>query len=179
MAVQMLHHVAYRCTDAGETAEFYTKLLGLEYYAAVSEDTVPSTGEKCPYMHIFFAMKDGSCIAFFEVPESPPALEDTNTPAWVQHLALVVESEEELLERKQALVDARVDVIGPTDHGFCRSIYFHDPSGHRLELTLRTETPEMMEKLRSTAPDMLAEWQRTKTVQRHASWVQEGNSAAE
>lgn len=179
MAVQMLHHVAYRCTDAGETAKFYTDILGLEYYAAVSEDTVPSTGEKCPYMHIFFAMKDGGCVAFFEVPESPPAMVDTNTPAWVQHLALVVESEEELLERKQALIDAGVDVIGPTDHGFCRSIYFHDPSGHRLELTLRTETPEMMEKLRSTAPDMLEEWQRTKTVQRHASWVHESNSAAE
>ena len=179
MAVQMLHHVAYRCNDAKETADFYIDILGLEYYAAVSEETVPSTGEKCPYMHIFFAMKDGGCVAFFEVPESPPAIEDTNTPHWVQHLALVVESEEELLEKKQALVDTGVDVIGPTDHGFCRSIYFHDPSGHRLELTLRTETPEMMEKLRSTAEPMLDEWTKTKSVQRHAAWVHEGGSAAE
>ena len=63
MAVQQLHHVAYRCNDAKETADFYTKLLGLEYYAAVSEDTIPSTGEKCLYMHIFFAMADGSVHA--------------------------------------------------------------------------------------------------------------------
>ena len=68
MAVTKLHHAAYRCNDAQETADFYTKYLGLEYYAAVSEEEVPSTGEKCPYMHIFFAMKDGSCVAFFEVP---------------------------------------------------------------------------------------------------------------
>ena len=68
MAVQQLHHVAYRCNDAKQTADFYIDILGLKYYAAVSEDTVPSTGEKCPYMHIFFAMADGSCVAFFEVP---------------------------------------------------------------------------------------------------------------
>tara|TARA_B100000945_G_scaffold285679_1_gene256127 strand:- start:229 stop:768 length:540 start_codon:yes stop_codon:yes gene_type:complete len=175
MAVQQLHHVAYRCKDAKETADFYVNLLGLEYYAAVSEETVPSTGEKCPYMHIFFAMKDGSCVAFFEVPGSPPAIEDINTPSWVQHLALVVEDEEEQLEKKKALEAAGVEVIGPTDHGFCKSIYFHDPNGHRLELTVRTETPEMMEKLRSSSEAMLDEWTKTKTVQSHASWVHEGN----
>ena len=98
MAVTKLHHAAYRCNDAQETADFYTKYLGLDYYAAVSEEDVPSTGEKCPYMHIFFAMKDGSCVAFFEVPASPPMQKDPNTPEWVQHLALNVESREELLE---------------------------------------------------------------------------------
>jgi glyoxylase I family protein len=69
---------------------------------------------------------------------------------------------------------AGVEVIGPTDHGFCKSIYFHDPNGHRLELTVRTETPEMMEKLRSSSEAMLDEWTKTKTVQNHASWVHEG-----
>ena len=61
-------------------------------------------------MHIFFAMKDGSCVAFFEVPGSPPAIEDTNTPSWVQHLALVVEDEEEQLEKKKALEAAGVEI---------------------------------------------------------------------
>ena len=171
MAVQQLHHVAYRCTDAKHTADFYIDILGLKYYAAVSEDTVPSTGEKCPYMHIFFAMADGSCVAFFEVPESPPAIKDTNTPEWVQHLALVVEDEEELLEKKAKLEAAGVDVIGPTDHGFCKSIYFFDPNGHRLELTVRTETPEMMERLSSSSAEMLEEWTKTKTVQKQAAWI--------
>ena len=63
MAVQQLLHVAYRCKDAKETADFYVNLLGLEYYAAVSEETVPSTGEKCPYLHKFFANKDVSSVA--------------------------------------------------------------------------------------------------------------------
>ena len=177
MAVQQLHHVAYRCNDAKETADFYTNLLGLEYYAAVSEDTIPSTGEKCLYMHIFFAMADGSCVAFFEVPEAPPAIKDTNTPAWVQHLALVVEDEDEQLEKKAKLEAAGVDVIGPTDHGFCKSIYFFDPNGHRLELTVRTATPEMMERLRSSSEPMLEKWTKTKTVQRDAAWVHDGTAA--
>ena len=178
MAVQQLHHVAYRCNDAKQTADFYIDILGLKYYAAVSEDTVPSTGEKCPYMHIFFAMADGSCVAFFEVPESPPAIKDTNTPEWVQHLALVVEDEEELLEKKAKLEAAGVDVIGPTDHGFCKSIYFFDPNGHRRELTVRTETPEMMERLSSSSAEMLEEWTKTKTVQKQAAWIH-GAGAAE
>jgi len=29
----------------------------------------------------------------------------------------------------------RVTVLGPVDHEFCHSIYFHDPNGIRLELT--------------------------------------------
>ena len=173
MAVKMLHHVAYRCNDAQETADFYTKLLGLEYYAAISEEEVPSTGEKCPYMHIFFAMKDGSCVAFFEVPQSPPMQKDPNTPDWVQHLALQVESREELLERKKILEDAGVDVIGPTNHGFCESIYFFDPSGHRMELTLHIGDQAMMDKLKSTAPVMLEKWNQTKQVQSDAAWVHE------
>ncbi len=173
MAVKMLHHVAYRCNDAQETADFYTKLLGLEYYAAISEEEVPSTGEKCPYMHIFFAMKDGSCVAFFEVPQSPPMQKDPNTPDWVQHLALQVESREELLERKKILEDAGVDVIGPTNHGFCESIYFFDPNGHRMELTLHIGDQAMMDKLKSTAPVMLEKWNQTKQVQSDAAWVHE------
>ena len=113
-----------------------------------------------------------------QVPESPPAIKDTNTPEWVQHLALVVEDGDELLEKKAKLEAAGVDVIGPTDHGFCQSIYFFDPNGHRLELTVRTETPEMMERLSSSSAEMLEEWTKTKTVQKHAAWIH-GAGAAE
>ena len=44
MAVTKLHHAAYRCNDAQETADFYTKYLGLEYYAAVAEEDVLDVG---------------------------------------------------------------------------------------------------------------------------------------
>jgi glyoxylase I family protein len=48
MDIKSLHHVAYRCKDAKQTAEFYTEVLGLEYAMAMAEDRVPSTGEQSP-----------------------------------------------------------------------------------------------------------------------------------
>lgn len=162
MQVKSLHHVAYRCKDAKETAAFYTKGLGLKYSMAVSNDTVLSTGEYSPHFHIFFEMEDGSHVAFFEVPESEPMGFDPNTPDWVQHLALRVDSMEDLLDAKQRLEGMGVEVLGPADHRICQSIYFRDPSGHRLELSFPTQTPEMTEALESAADDMLEEWDRTK-----------------
>src|SRR3970040_414574 len=103
MDIKSLHHVAYRCKDAKQTADFYTKVLGLEYAMAVSEDRVPSTGEEHPYMHIFFRMDDGSYVAFFELPEWPAMGRDGNTPAWVHDLALGAPDEEALLRHQKRI----------------------------------------------------------------------------
>ena len=171
MDIRSLHHVAYRCKDAQQTAQFYTEVLGLEYAMAVSEDRVPSTGEAHPYMHIFFRMGDGSYVAFFELPESPPMGRDNNTPAWVQHLALRV-PDEDTLTRKKALIESHgIEVLGPVDHGICKSIYFFDPNGHRLELAVDTTTPEMRKELSSVSEAMLDEWTRTKKAPHHADWI--------
>jgi glyoxylase I family protein len=156
----MLHHVAYRCTNAAETVEFYTKLLDMKLAHALFNDKVPSTGQWSPHLHVFFEMKDGSYVAFFEVPCEPPAIPDPNTPKWVQHLALEVDDEETLLKAKKKLEDGGVNVVGVTDHGFCHSIYFFDPSGHRLELTIRTDSDEEREKFAQEAPEVMKVWQK-------------------
>jgi glyoxylase I family protein len=171
MDIKSLHHVAYRCKDAKQTAEFYTKVLGLEYAMAMAEDRVPSTGERSPYMHIFFRMHDGSYVAFFEIPESPPMGKDPNTPAWVQHLALRVPDMKTLMKYKAKLEKLGLEVIGPTDHTICKSIYFFDPNGHRLELTVDTTTPAMKKKLAAVSQPMLTEWSKTKKAPHHADWV--------
>ena len=171
MDIKSLHHVAYRCRDAKETADFYTRVLGLEYAMALAEDQVPSTREPHPYMHVFFRMDDGSYVAFFELPESPPMGRDPGTPAWVQHLALRVADEETLLRSKARIESHGIEVLGPVDHGMCKSIYFFDPSGHRLELAVDTMTPGMRERLASVSAAMLEEWSRTKKAPRHADWV--------
>lgn len=162
MNVQGLHHVAYRCRDAKETTEFYKKYMDLELSIAIAENKVPSTGEWSPHIHIFLKMQDGSYLAFFELPESPDMEMDQNTPDWVQHLALKVPDMETLLAAKERLVAGGVDVVGPTDHKICHSIYFFDPSGHRMELTFDTVTPELGEKLQSVAELTLEEWSKTK-----------------
>ncbi|MES2975184.1 MAG: VOC family protein [Pseudomonadota bacterium] len=156
----MLDHVAYRCKDAKETADFYTGLLGMKLVAAVTDAIVQSTKERCPHIHVFFAMQDGSCVAFFETPEEKPMGRDPNTPAWVQHLALQVKDRETLMAAKARLEAAGVSVIGPKDGHMCVSIYFFDPSGHRLELTNRKVVPD--ERSERDAHRILARWAETR-----------------
>jgi lactoylglutathione lyase len=102
---------------------------------------------------------------------------DENTPAWVQHLALKVDSLDTLLAMKEKLVAAGIDVIGPTDHTIFKSIYFFDPNGHRLELAADIGTPEMYQKLDEVKWDMLEEWSRTKQAPKHAAWMHDGSMA--
>lgn len=171
MYTKSLHHVAYRCNDAQETVNFYSNALGLKYAMAMSEDRVPSTKEESPYMHVFFDIGDGSFLAFFEIPESPPMGKDPNTPEWVQHLALRVEDEAALEEAKARLESFDVDVLGPTDHVLFKSIYFFDPNGHRIELACNMATQETWEKVGNEAEAMLKEWNETHSTVDKVAWV--------
>mgnify|MGYP000713420372 CR=1 FL=1 len=89
--IRKIHHVAYRCRDAAETVGFYREVLGMDFTIAFAEDFVPSTGEPDPYMHVFMDAGGGNVLAFFELPNSAPMGRDTNTPEWVQHIALEVD----------------------------------------------------------------------------------------
>lgn len=171
MAVKQIHHVAYRCRDAAETVKFYNGLLGMKYTMAISEDRVPSTKEPDPYMHIFFDAGKGSCLAFFEVPNSPPMGRDPNTPAWVQHIAFEVKDLATLRRWKKKLEKKGVEVVGPTDHQFIESIYFFDPNGLRLELTAKKGGKAMLKKLERMAPKMLRDWSKSKRTVRHAAFL--------
>ena len=160
--LQRLHHVAYRCLNAAETVDFYTNVIGLKFAHAISQDWVPSTQAFSPHLHIFFELGDGSYLAFFELANAPPPQKDPNTPDWVQHLALEVADEATLHEGKRRLVERGIEVVGPTDHGFCKSIYFFDPSGHRMEMTARTEASGDRDRFSQAAPAILAEWESRK-----------------
>jgi len=162
MLCKRLHHAAYRCLDAKDTVEFYTKVLGLKFSHAMGEDHVPSTGVYSPHIHIFFQMEDGSCIAFFECPNDPGSVKDQGSPDWIQHFAFKVESMDVLLQAKKDLEQKGVKVLGPTNHDdFISSIYFFDPSGHRLELTADTCDKSMYPIFEAEAPKVLSLWDET------------------
>ncbi len=174
MLVKKIHHVAYRCVNAKQTVEWYEKHLGMKFVLAIAEDEVPSTKAPDPYMHVFIDAGMGNILAFFELPNSLPMDRDHNTPAWTQHIAFEVASMDDLLTAKQRLEGAGIEVIGVTDHTLFKSIYFFDPSGHRLELAFNTATPAMNKQLDDVKWDMLNEWDRTKKAPKHAAWMHDG-----
>jgi len=169
--LKRIHHVAYRCNDAKETVEWYSRVLGMSYTTAFAENKVPSTGEDDPYMHVFLDCGGGNVLAFFELPQQAPMGRDPNTLAWVQHLAFEVEDETALLAAKAHVEAQGIDVLGPTWHGIFKSIYFFDPNGHRVELACNIGTPEQYDELKRVAPLMLEEWSRTKRAPRYAEWL--------
>lgn len=162
MKIRQLHHVAYRCRDAAETAGFYTELLDLPLAHTIVQDRVPSTQELAPHAHVFFEMADASYMAFFDVAGEDEVAQGID-PDWAQHIALELGSLDELDAAQQRLVDAGVDVLGPVDHGFIRSIYFRDPSGHRLELTVRTHGDGEMGRYADEAAAVLGAWTASKS----------------
>ena len=172
-----LHHVAYRCRDAQRTVDFYTKVVGLKYVAGLMppENTRLSwplnepgkpprkvVGEEADTIHIFFELGDGSYLAFFDVASSPQEQEDPATPWWVKHIAFETDSMDKLLAAKARLEARGVQVLGPKDHDFCQSIYFMDPDGHRLEITVRTEELDTWRELAADAPGELEKWNELK-----------------
>jgi len=158
---RMLSHMAFMTLDTVATADFYTRVMGMELVNAVLDDAIPSTGEPIPYFHSFFRLADGSTIAFFEAPELPPlappphAAYDT-----FQHLALQVESTHDVDRWHEWLGECGVEVLGPVDHKIIYSIYFHDPNGLRLEIT--TPTSSTWNDNVAAARASLADWQTVK-----------------
>lgn len=156
--IQGLHHFAWRCRDAQETRHFYEDILGLPLVHVVKEERVPSTGEYCPFVHLFFEFADHSHIAFFDLGDNGMSAPDPATPRWVNHFAMAVESEDELEAMRRRLLAHGIETVGPTDHHFIRSIYFFDPNGLRLEVTARVDEPGYLAKAAAEAHEAMDAW---------------------
>ncbi|HEY1831400.1 MAG TPA: VOC family protein [Acidimicrobiales bacterium] len=131
-----LNHAAYVTWDTAATVAFYRDVMGMRLISYATAEEVPSTAEKNHFLHTFFEMTDGGCIAFFEIEGLPPEEVETPVPRWARHIALSVDSEEELMSALRHLKGHHIDVTGPVDHeGIWTSLYFFDPNGIRLEIT--------------------------------------------
>ena len=152
--IKGLHHNAYRCRDSEETRRFYEDFLGLRLVSAFEINDGHA-------LHTFFEMDDGSCLAFFEVPGSPFEFKRQDTLDL--HIALGVERDvfDRMLQKGKA---EGIEVRGPVDHGFVRSIYFRDPNGYVIELTTSTGVHgEIMDPAISKPHEALARWQTAKS----------------
>ena len=130
----------------------------------VKEERVPSTGEYCPFVHLFFEFADHSHIAFFDLGDNGASAPDPDTPRWVNHFAMEVADEAALEAMRHRLSGHGIETVGPTDHHFIRSIYFFDPNGLRLEITVRLPMHDYVADKRRAAHDELAAWTRDKAA---------------
>lgn len=164
--IRGLHHNAYRCRDSEETRVFYEDFLGLPLARALPIGET-KTGRTTQALHTFFELGDKSFLAFFEVPDSPfdfKAQHDFDL-----HIALEVDPAtlDAMLAKGRA---AGIEVRGPADHQFIRSIYFRDPNGYVIELTAkRPEHDASMDPDQTQARTILDQWQRDKRVGRSAT----------
>lgn len=135
-----VHHLAICTKDMKAQVEFFTQVLGMELVALYWMHGVKNT------YHGFVKMSDSSSIAFVQGPESGEIQPQPGVshPSWtaglvapgaMQHLAMNVDTEEELLAMRDRVRSHGHWVMGPLDHGFCKSIYFAGPEGMMLEFS--------------------------------------------
>ena len=135
-----VHHLAICTKNMKEQIEFFTQVVGMELVALYWMHGVKNT------YHGFLKLGDSSSIAFVQGPESgeiQPIMGVSHAswtaapvaPGAMQHLALNVETEADLLTMRDRLRSHGRWVWGPLDHGFCKSIYFAGPEGLMLEFS--------------------------------------------
>ena len=157
--IKGLHHNAYRCRDSEETRKFYEDFLGLPLVNAFAINETKS-GRPTQTLHSFYAMDDGSCLAFFEAPDRSFDFKEQHD--YDLHIAVEV-SREDLHRMFEKGKQAGIETRGISDHGFIDSIYFRDPNGYVIELTAkRPDHDQAIDQARAGAHTQLARWQKEK-----------------
>lgn len=157
--IKGLHHNAYRCRDSEETRAFYEDFLELPLVDAFPIGET-KTGRETNALHSFYRMADGSCLAFFEVPDTPFDFKDQHD--YDLHIALEVdqETQQRMFDKGK---DAGIETRGVADHGFIQSIYFRDPNGYVIELTTPTDkATDYVAESERNAHTVLSDWQANK-----------------
>ncbi len=128
MKILGLHHITLVCSDAQQTVDFYTRVLGQRLVKQTVNFDDPGS------YHLYFGDETGqpaTAITFFEWPQARrgrPGLGGTH------HFALRVEDYDGLLKWKRWLTDQEIRVDGPYDRHYFKSIYFRDPDGAIIEI---------------------------------------------
>ena len=152
-----LHHHAYVVRDHEATRHFYEDVLGFPLVATWCE-VEDVRGKERTYCHTFFALADGSALAFFQFAD--PADHDElalDSGASLNHIALATDA------AGQAGIVLRLDAEGvphrTIDHGYCRSLYMSDPDGLTVEFTVDApDVDELDARQRETAHAELKRW---------------------
>jgi catechol 2,3-dioxygenase-like lactoylglutathione lyase family enzyme len=140
-----IHHVAFMAADLKKHIAFFSDVMGCPLVALFDMHGVPGGS------HAFLKLNDGCYFSIVQLPGIDairPELGVTHA-GWgggksaagtLQHLAFAAGDEAELLALRDRIRSHGVNVMGPLDHGFCKSIYFAGPDGMTLEVACATTT---------------------------------------
>jgi catechol 2,3-dioxygenase-like lactoylglutathione lyase family enzyme len=133
-----VNHLALSTADMKGQLTFFADVLGCPTRALYWMHGVPNT------FHGFVELADDSYIAFVQAPGNPTEpiwgvthsgnAGDPVTAGTMQHLALNVDSIDDVLTMRDRIRSHGIQVLGPLDHGMIQSIYFAGPEGLSLEV---------------------------------------------
>lgn len=139
-----VHHLAICTADIKAQLAFFTDVLGMELVALYWMHGVKGA------WHGFVKASDSCYIAFVEMPaiaEVPMEFGRTHAgngggvsaAGTMQHVALNVDTDDELLALRDRIRSRGVNIYGPIDHGMCKSMYFAGPENLTLEIATSAE----------------------------------------
>ena len=158
--IKGLHHNAYRCRDSEQTRRFYEDFLGLPLVHSL-EISITKTGRDTKVLHTFYEMDDGSCLAFFDDPDTP--FEFKIQRDFDLHIALEVDHPH-LLQMFEKGKEQDIETRGISNHGFIDSIYFRDPNGYVIELAAKRSGHDQQIDTRADARAVLDQWSAGKAL---------------
>jgi catechol 2,3-dioxygenase-like lactoylglutathione lyase family enzyme len=139
-----IHHIAIMSADIKKHIAFFAEVLGFPLVALFDMHGVPGG------LHAFLRMNDYGYFSIVQLPDVdriPIEIGHTHAGSGalpsaagtLQHLAFRAASDAELLALRDRVRSHGINVIGPIDHGMCRSIYFAGPDQMTLEIATSTE----------------------------------------
>lgn len=142
-----VHHIAICTADIKQQIAYFSDVLGMELVALYWMHGVQGA------FHGFMKLNDHCSVALVQRPEIgriEPEIGKTHSgnagapcaPGTLQHLAFNVDDDAQLLAMRDRIRSRGVQVFGPIDHGFCKSIYFAGPEHLTLEISTSREAIE-------------------------------------
>lgn len=113
-------HVVYRTADPSRMIDWYCELLGAQVvlrHEAISFITWDHAQDR---------------MAFMTIPEPVPE----DTPRRVDHVALEIEDLTRLVALYRRMQSKGITPYQAFNHGVSTSMYFHDPDGNQVEITV-------------------------------------------
>ena len=134
-----IHHIAIMAADIKKHIAFFSEVVGSPLVALFDMHGVPGG------LHAFLRLNDHSYFSIVQLPAAadvPIEIGRTHSgtgagvcaPGTLQHVAFNVDDESALLAIRDRIRSHGVNVIGPIDHGMCKSIYFAGPDRMTLEV---------------------------------------------